>query len=81
MNFWTPEEIAREAREVLARNPETPEQCFQRMVRAGFINERGQLTKLLGGDVDPEPYAENQVEKTGKEKKRGAREKANGKRT
>jgi hypothetical protein len=79
MDFPTPQEIAREAREALARNPETPEQTFQRLVRAGFINERGEVTKLLGGDVDPEPYAEIKGADSAK-KKRGARGKDNGKR-
>jgi hypothetical protein len=61
MEYWTPQEIAREAREALAKNPETPKEHFERMVRAGFINKRGEVTKLLGGDADPEPYAENKL--------------------
>lgn len=51
----TTKEIADEAREALARNPETPEQHFQRMIDAGFINAKGQVTTLLGGKADPEP--------------------------
>lgn len=61
MEYVSPKEIAREAREILARNPETPEQHFERLVRAGFINKRGEVTKLLGGDADPEPHAENKL--------------------
>jgi hypothetical protein len=61
MEYVSPKEIAREAREALARNPETPEQHFERLVRAGFINKHGEVTKLLGGDADPEPYAENKL--------------------
>jgi hypothetical protein len=61
MEYWTPQELAREAREALAKNPLTPKQRFEQMVRAGFVNERGEVTKLLGGDADPEPYAENKL--------------------
>lgn len=60
MESPTPHEIAREAREALDRSQETPEEHFQRLVRRGFINARGQVTKLLGGDADPEPEAEIQ---------------------
>jgi hypothetical protein len=48
-------ELAREAREVIENNPETSAQHLARLIKAGFINARGQVTWLLGGDVDPEP--------------------------
>lgn len=33
----------------------TPEEHFQEMVDSGLINSKGQLTKIYGGDADPEP--------------------------
>ncbi len=52
----TPEEIAREAREALARRPRrTSHERFTQLVRKGWINARGQVTKLLGGTAEPEP--------------------------
>ena len=35
----------------------TPQEHFQRMVRNGLIDSQGELTKLFGGDADPEPGA------------------------
>jgi hypothetical protein len=34
-----------------------PKEDFARMVRNGLINWKGQLTKLVGGDAEPEPGA------------------------
>ena len=34
-----------------------PEKDFERMVREGLINRKGQLTKLYGGEAEPEPGA------------------------
>lgn len=51
----TPEQLAIEAREALRKRKETPDELFRRLVRNGWINARGQVTKLLGGDADPEP--------------------------
>jgi hypothetical protein len=34
-----------------------PEEHFQRMVEYGLINAKGQLTRLFGGDAEPEPEA------------------------
>lgn len=33
----------------------TPEEHFQEMVDRGLINNEGQLTKIYGGEADPEP--------------------------
>jgi hypothetical protein len=52
--FPTPAEIAEEAREAMRRSPESPKEHFDRLVRLGFINTRGEVTKLLGGDAEPE---------------------------
>jgi hypothetical protein len=51
----SPQELAREAREALARNRETSAEHLARLIKSGFLNARGQVTWLLGGDVDPEP--------------------------
>ena len=61
MNYPSPRELAAEARAALLASPETPEEHFQRLIKCGFINAHGQVTKLLGGDADPEPWAENQL--------------------
>jgi hypothetical protein len=34
-----------------------PKEHFARMVADGLINAQGQLTKLFGGDAEPEPGA------------------------
>lgn len=35
----------------------SPEEDVERMIREGLINRRGQLTKLYGGEGEPEPGA------------------------
>jgi hypothetical protein len=35
----------------------TPLEHFRRMVASGLINARGEVTKLIGGDAEPEPGA------------------------
>jgi hypothetical protein len=35
-----------------------PKEHFARMVQDGLINAKGQLTKLFGGEAEPEPGAE-----------------------
>jgi hypothetical protein len=52
----TPEKLAAEAWEALARRPpRAPLERFQELVRLGWINARGQVTTFLGGVVEPEP--------------------------
>lgn len=58
MPFPTSEELAREAREALARSNETPEEHFARLVRRGWINSKGEVTRIFGGDAEPEPGSE-----------------------
>jgi hypothetical protein len=54
--YPTAEELAAEAHEALARRPKrTPEEYITEMVRAGFINARGEVTRLIGGSAEPEP--------------------------
>jgi hypothetical protein len=54
--FPTAAELAAEAWEAIRREPpQNPHEHFQELVRLGWINARGQVTKFLGGVVDPEP--------------------------
>lgn len=53
----TSAEIGREALEALKRCKEPPKEHFERLVRLGWINRRGQVTRLLGGDAEPEADA------------------------
>lgn len=55
----TPRELAAEALEALRAAPEDPKLHFQRLVDQGWINTRGQVTKLLGGDAEPENPVSN----------------------
>lgn len=58
-SFPTPRELAAEALEALRAAPEDPKLHFQRLVDQGWINTRGQVTKLLGGDAEPEKPVSN----------------------
>ncbi len=51
----SPHELAAELSVARSKAPESPEQHFARLIRAGFINARGEVTRLLGGDAEPEP--------------------------
>lgn len=53
--YPTTEELAREAREALSRCKETSHEHFERLVRYGWINRKGEVTRLLGGEAEPEP--------------------------
>ena len=59
LNFPTPEKLAAEAREALRKTPpKTGHDLFVDLVRKGFINARGQVTRLIGGSAEPEPNFE-----------------------
>jgi hypothetical protein len=59
-SFPTPEQLAAEAREALRRHPpKTGRERFKELVRKGFINAQGQVTRLIGGSAEPEPDYEN----------------------
>jgi hypothetical protein len=58
-NELSPRELAAEALAALRATPEQPGQRFQRLIELGWINARGEVTKLLGGEADPEPHADN----------------------
>jgi hypothetical protein len=55
MNLQTPAEIAEEARRALARVKQTPQETWERLVRLGWINAQGEVTKIFGGTAEPEP--------------------------
>ncbi len=57
--YPTAKEIAAEAWEALRRRPKkTSDEEFTDMVRKGFINAKGQVTRLIGGSAEPEPNYE-----------------------
>lgn len=41
-----------------------PKENFARMIRHGLIDSEGHLTKLFGGDAEPEPGAERPTERS-----------------
>jgi hypothetical protein len=49
-----------------------PAEGFERMVRNGIINREGKVTRLIGGEAEPEPGAQRPSER--------AADEANGKR-
>jgi hypothetical protein len=54
--YPTPEDLAREARKALRNHPPKEGlELFIDLVRKGFINARGQVTRLIGGSAEPEP--------------------------
>jgi len=58
--FPTPEQLAAEAREALRKHPPKEGlELFIDLVRRGFINSQGQVTRLIGGSAEPEPDYEN----------------------
>jgi hypothetical protein len=60
--YPTPEELAREAREAMRKHPpKEGRELFMQLVRWGFINARGEVTKLIGGSAEPEPNYETWV--------------------
>jgi hypothetical protein len=55
LEYLTPQEIAEEAREALRKlPPETPREHFARLVRVGLIDTQGRVTRLYGGEAEPE---------------------------
>jgi hypothetical protein len=59
----TPEEIAAEAWEAWRRRPRrNSREHFMHLVRKGWINAKGEVTRLIGGSADPEPNYETWTE-------------------
>lgn len=57
----------------------TPEEHFQEMVDSGLVNNEGQLTKIYGGDADPEPGCHPEIyEKKMAAKRAQSEQSANG---
>ena len=55
MTFQSSSEIAKEALEAMRSKPKrTAGQIFARLIRIGLINTKGRVTKLYGGEVEPE---------------------------
>jgi len=50
----SPRELAAEALALLRARHEDPKEHFRRLVELGWINWRGEVTRLLGGDAEPE---------------------------
>jgi hypothetical protein len=59
MTSPSPQDVAREAREALSHSRETPDELYERLVRRGWINRRGEVTRILGGNVEPESTPES----------------------
>jgi hypothetical protein len=58
--FPTPEELAAEAREAFRRHPPLEgRELYTWLVREGFINAQGKVTRLIGGSAEPEPDYQN----------------------
>ena len=56
----SPRELAEQAVTALRRaRPDNPQELFQQLVERGWINADGEVTRLLGGDAEPELTAEN----------------------
>lgn len=51
------EPTVEEIRAALEATKLPPKENFARMVAIGLINSEGQLTKLYGGDAEPEAWA------------------------
>jgi len=54
MPFRTARELGEEMKRIFEEHPETSEEHFARLVRAGFLNSKGQVTWLIGGEAEPE---------------------------
>jgi hypothetical protein len=69
----TPKELAAEAREALRKTPpENGHALYVRLIRKGFINARGQVTKLIGGSAEPEPNYETWTDDVNGPRKKNA---------
>lgn len=56
--FMTTAELAADARKALRESRESSHEHFERLVKLGWINRQGEVTRLLGGDAEPEPDSE-----------------------
>ncbi len=66
----TPEQLVAEIREGFRRVPPlTGHELFVSLIRSGFINARGEVTRLIGGEAEPEPNYQNWKDEKPKRKK------------
>jgi hypothetical protein len=57
--YPTPDELAAEAWEAIRkRPPKSSREEWIDLIRKGFINARGEVTRLIGGSAEPEPNYE-----------------------
>ncbi len=60
-NSPSPRQLGEEALAALRAAPrETPEQVFARLVRMGLTDTQGRVTRLYGGEAEPETDKANQ---------------------
>ena len=71
--FMTTAELAADARKALRESRESSHEHFERLVKLGWINRQGEVTRLLGGDAEPEPDSEPGQAALVKEKKKRRR--------
>ena len=71
--FRTTAQLAADAMKALRESRESPKEHFARLVRLGWINREGEVTRLLGGDAEPEADSEPAQVALAKKKKRRRR--------
>lgn len=72
-SFRNTAELAEDAMKALRDSREPPHEHFERLVKLGWINRQGEVTRLLGGDAEPESDSEPgqaALEKTKKKRQR-----------
>jgi hypothetical protein len=57
----------------LRESRESSHEHFERLVELGWINRQGEVTRVLGGDVEPEPDSEPDQAALAKKKTKGRR--------
>ncbi len=68
--FRTTAELAADAMRALRESRESSHEHFERLVKLGWINRQGEVTRLLGGEAEPEADSEpGQVALAQKKKK------------
>jgi hypothetical protein len=71
--FMTTAELAADARKALREPRESSHEHFEQLVQLGWINRQGEVTRLLGGDAQPEPDSEPGRAARAKRRKRQSR--------
>ncbi|HEY1065657.1 MAG TPA: hypothetical protein VGE52_06100 [Pirellulales bacterium] len=55
MTFFSAKELAAEMMRALDAHRETSDEHWERLVRSGFINRKGEVTRVIGGHAEPDP--------------------------